>query len=190
MKVQHKKGQALNVKFPVAPNNSASYTLNLCYLCVTSSLIRLMYKLFIALFSLLPFLATSQQLMVVDGLYCTTDSMPYTGQYTSYYPTGIRAAVYNLKDGKLHNSVAFYTESGSIDCTGSYYYGQKDGIWRSHDKRGRVMSRIKYRKGQKTGEWVVRNDFSTDAYLMYFANDRLLTSRTIDSRQAQMLTRR
>lgn len=149
-----------------------------------------MFKLLSVIFSVLPFIVSAQQLMVVDGLYCTTDSVPFTGKYTAFYPTGVKAAIYNLKDGKLHNGVAFYTESGSIDCTGSYYYGLKDGIWRSHDKRGRVMSRIKYRKGQKTGEWVVRNDFSNHAYLMYFANDRLLTSRTIDTREAQMLTRR
>lgn len=138
----------------------------------------------------LPLFVSSQQLIAVNGLYCTPDSVPFTGQYTSYYPSGLKAAVYNLKDGQFHNSVTFYRESGSIDYTGYYDHGRKDGLWCSHDERGRVLSKIKYRKGQKTGEWIVRNDFDNQAFLMYFANDRLLSSRAIKPREAQILSRR
>ncbi len=149
-----------------------------------------MFKVILTLLAFTPLIASTQQLIAIDGLYCTPDSVPFSGQYTSYYPSGVKAAVYHLKEGRFHNGVTFYRESGSIDYTGYYYHGRKDGLWCSHDERGRVLSKIKYRKGQKTGEWIVRNDFDNQAYLMYFANDQLLTSRAIKPREAQMLTRR
>lgn len=141
-------------------------------------------------FLLLPFIAFSQQLITIDGLYCSPDSVPFTGQYTAYYPSGMKAAVYHLKEGRFHKGVTFYRESGAVDYIGSYDNGRKDGLWCSLDERGRVLTKIKYRKGQKTGEWMVRSDYNSDAYLMYFANDQLLSSRTLRPKEAQALSRR
>lgn len=147
-----------------------------------------------AFFSLLfvasAYLVSAQNLLLIEGVYCMPDSTPFSGEYSTFYPSGNKAAVYNMREGKLHNTTTIYKENGAIEHTGTYYYGVKDGLWQSVDDRGRVLSQIRYKKGKKTGEWFIQSEFDDAAYLLYFANDHLLSSRTVEKSEQKIFSRR
>lgn len=132
----------------------------------------------------------AQELIVINGVYCTADSVPYVGAVTTYYPHGQRAAVYNFKNGLLHNTVIVYKENGAIDFVGAYYEGKKDGLWSSHDNQGRVLSQIRYTRGQKIGEWVIGDLYTENAHLLYYANDKLLAARSVRKKDLPVLSSR
>jgi antitoxin component YwqK of YwqJK toxin-antitoxin module len=131
----------------------------------------------------------SQTLTRINGLFCLENGTPFTGHYTTYYPHGGKAAQYGIKNGKLHNNVIVYRENGSIDYTGQYFEGAKDGLWCGRNQKGEVTTQIRYKKGKKVGEWIIGDHFSEQVHLLYFANDHLLSSRSVTKKQAPMLSR-
>ncbi len=127
-------------------------------------------------------LLTSAQveLIKIDGLYCTSDGEPYTGEYVSYHSNGQMAKIYHLKSGVLHNSVLFYKQNGTLDYSGSYFYGKKDGIWQQWDEHGKLVAKAYYEAGSKTGEWMIHDPFNNEGYLLYYARDQFLSGRKVN----------
>lgn len=123
------------------------------------------------------------ELSKVDGLYCTPDGRPYTGEFVTYYANGSKASVHHIKEGYLHSIALTYRQNGNIDYSGSYFYGKKDGVWQQWDDKGKLITSARYESGNKTGEWMVQDQFNNDGYLIYYARDQFLSGRKIDQEE-------
>lgn len=134
--------------------------------------------------------ANAQQLIEVNGVYCTADGQVFTGEYTTYYPHGEKAVTYSIQDGHLHKNVTYYRENGSLETTGSFNKGKKDGIWHSHDEHGTLVAEARFKKGERIGEWFIKDPFSNNAFMLYYAKDRLINSRQVNKGELPMVTYR
>ena len=132
----------------------------------------------------------AQQLIEVNGLYCTADGQVFTGEYTTYYPHGEKAATYSIQDGLLHKNVTYYRENGSVEMTGSFHRGKKDGIWRSHDDQGKLTAEARFKKGERIGEWIIKDPFTNNAFMLYYAKDRLINSREVNKTELPIVSYR
>lgn len=132
----------------------------------------------------------AQQLIEVNGLYCTADGQVFTGEYTTYYPHGEKAATYSIQDGVLHKNVTYYRENGSVEMTGSFHRGKKDGIWRSHDDQGKLTAEARFKKGERIGEWIIKDPFTNNAFMLYYAKDRLINSREVNKGELPVVSYR
>lgn len=132
----------------------------------------------------------AQQLIEVNGLYCTADGQVFTGEYTTYYPHGEKAATYSIQDGVLHKNVTYYRENGSVEMTGSFHRGKKDGIWRSHDDQGKLTAEARFKKGERIGEWIIKDPFTNNAFMLYYAKDRLINSRQVQKGELPVVSYR
>jgi antitoxin component YwqK of YwqJK toxin-antitoxin module len=130
------------------------------------------------------------ELSKIDGLYCTADGKPYTGEYVTYHSNGHKATVYHLKEGHLHNTALTYKKNGTLDYSGSYFYGKKDGTWQQWDDHGKLVATAHYEAGSKTGEWMIHDPFNNDGYLIYYARDQFLSGRKVDPTEWAVLQRR
>ena len=132
----------------------------------------------------------AQQLIEVNGLYCTADGQAFTGEYTTYYPHGEKAATYSIQDGLLHKNVTYYRENGSVEMTGSFHKGKKDGIWRSHDDQGKLTAEARFKRGERIGEWIIKDPFTNHAFMLYYAKDRLINSRQVQKGELPIVSYR
>lgn len=130
------------------------------------------------------------ELSKIDGVFCTTDGKPYTGEYVTYHSNGHKATVYHLKEGLLHNTALTYKKNGTLDYSGSYFYGKKDGTWQQWDDHGKLVATAHYEAGSKTGEWMIHDPFNNDGYLIYYARDQFLSGRKVDPTEWAVLQRR
>lgn len=121
----------------------------------------------------------AQQLIERNGVYCTANGEVFTGEYTTFYPHGTKAAIYSIHEGLLHKNVTYYRDNGTIEMTGSFHRGKKDGIWRTLNEQGELMAEARFKKGDRVGEWVIKDPFSNNAFMLYYAGDKLINSRRL-----------
>jgi hypothetical protein len=141
----------------------------------------IMKGFFVVLIALYGLSATAQvELVKINGVYCTIDAQPYTGEYVTYHSNGQKATVYHLKKGLLHNATLTYKKNGQLDYSGSYFFGKKDGIWQQWDEHGKLVATAHYEEGSKTGEWMIQDPFKNEGYLIYYARDQFLSGRKVD----------
>lgn len=61
------------------------------------------------------------------------------GPTRSYYDNGVMQSKGGYKGGKMHGSWEFFRRDGSVMRTGELKEGAQVGIWRTWDKRGRML---------------------------------------------------
>jgi antitoxin component YwqK of YwqJK toxin-antitoxin module len=150
-----------------------------------------MKGLFVMLIALYGLSASAQvELNKIDGLYCTVDGKPFTGEYVTYHSNGHKATVHHLKEGLLHNTALTYKKNGLLDYSGSYFYGKKDGVWQQWDDHGKLIATAHYESGSKTGEWMIHDPFNNEGYLIYYSRDQFLSGRKVDPLEWATLQRR
>lgn len=99
---------------------------------------------------------TAQDLSLVGDIYLNMQTLkPFTGVYQVRYDNGNLAAVYNLRDGKLHQSVVHYFEEGGIRQTGQYFLNERHGLWLEWNENGQLISQAQFNNGVKHGVWKV-----------------------------------
>lgn len=129
---------------------------------------------------LLTFLAlnvNSQEYIQIGDLFCTSDSVPYTGLYRTYHPDGTRSALYTFIDGKLNRGVFFYDERGMLCMTGFYSDNKPDGLWQSWSSKGDSLSTAQYDEGKKVGEWTIKETEKGPTYKLMYADNELIEAR-------------
>lgn len=133
---------------------------------------------------LLAFLTSAsfaQELKLINGLYLDQDNRPYTGEYTSYYPSGERSALFHLQEGELNNAAFFYRENGTLEASGFFHHGKRDGHWQSFDERGNKLSSVHFNRGTKVGEWEIRVPHTQERYLLYYSQGNLIDARKAET---------
>lgn len=135
---------------------------------------RVVVSLFVLIIS---FTGISQDHVQVGDLFCTVDSVPYTGLYRTYHPDGTRSAVYTFVDGKLNRGVFFYDERGMLCMTGFYADNRPDGLWQSWSGKGTPMSTARYDQGKKVGEWTIKETEKGPTYKLMYADNELIEAR-------------
>jgi hypothetical protein len=135
-------------------------------------------------------ISNAQQLIEVNGMYCTANGQVFTGEYTTYYPHGEKAATYSIQAGHLHKNVTYFRENGSVEMTGSFHKGRKDGIWRSHDEQGKLVAEARFKKGERIGEWIIKDPYTNNAFMLYYAKDRLINSRQVNKGELPVVSYR
>lgn len=85
----------------------------------------------------------------------------------------------------LNNSHLSYHLDGTLESKGSYYKGQKNGLWMSWSEDGAPLNQAYYTNGQKDGAWKVWDENGTLRYEMYYKHGkRVKTWKVFDENGA------
>jgi antitoxin component YwqK of YwqJK toxin-antitoxin module len=90
-----------------------------------------------------------------------TDAKGKQGAWKTYSRERVLLSEINYKNDIKHGaSTKYYPSNGVLKEEANYYYGQKDGDYKSYYSNGQVNSEGSYRNGRKTGQWTSYNKSS------------------------------
>ena len=104
-------------------------------------------------FFLITLSGASQDLILENGMYCTTDGEPFTGVKQQFYESGTLESVYNFKNGLLQEEVITYYPDGSTSEIGFFDQNKRVGTWKTFHSNGTVSAIASFDDGKKNGAW-------------------------------------
>jgi len=91
--------------------------------------------------------------LVFDQYY--VDNSDFDGDYISNYDLNKTKDANNADEAS--ETVIVFHENGQIAELGLIVDKKAEGVWKKWDENGRLLERIKYKNGQKTGRLIIRN---------------------------------
>ncbi len=87
----------------------------------------------------------------------------------------------NSEIGNISGQHISHYANGFVESKGTFYKGQKNGLWMSWSEDGAPLNQAYYTHGQKDGTWKVWDEKGTLRYLMYYKNgERTKTWQVFD----------
>lgn len=99
------------------------------------------------------------------------DGKPF-GTMKRYYPQGILKAVMNFDTITLITRTKLYDDNGQLFAEGNFTGNKKDSVW-SYYFKGRKTEKISYKKGLKSGDYIVFHPNGEVKTKAHFVNDSL-----------------
>ena len=91
--------------------------------------------------------------LVFDQYY--VDNSGFDGDYISNFDLNKTKNDHNTDNAS--DTYVIYHENGQIAELGLIKDKKADGVWKKWDKDGKLLEKIKYKNGQKTGRLIIRN---------------------------------
>lgn len=120
--------------------------------------------------------AHAERLLLIDSLFCTTDSVPYTGEYTVYYADGSVRANYYFLEGTRHLTSSSFHPNGSLYRIERYSRNKPVGLWQEWNRNGELISTAHFVNGQRTGSWRIKHPETDLTLIMDFRRDDLISA--------------
>jgi len=80
----------------------------------------------------------------------------------------IKSSIYGSDAGNY--TFTHYHSSGIKSSTGKFKNGVKHGTWKTWDENGKITAVAHYRKGEKTGKWVISESDKTTFEISFNKN--------------------
>ena len=91
--------------------------------------------------------------LVFDQYY--VDKSNFDGDYISNYDLNKASTDYNAKEAS--ETYVIFHENGQIAELGTIKNSMAEGVWKKWDEKGKLIERIKYKDGKKSGRLIIRN---------------------------------
>jgi len=112
---------------------------------------RAVYLIFLILSGLTSFAQNTK--LVFDQHY--VDKSDFDGDYISHYDLNKTKAGYNADE--VSETYVVFHENGQIAELGQIINERAEGVWKKWNENGKLLERIKYKNGNKSGKLIVRN---------------------------------
>ena len=112
---------------------------------------RVIYLIFLILSGLNAYAQNTK--LVFDQYY--VDKSNFDGDYISNYDLNNAKANYNSEEAS--ETYVVFHENGQIAELGMIKNNMAEGVWKKWDEKGKLLERIKYKNGKKSGRLMIRN---------------------------------
>ena len=138
-------------------------------------------------FLLIGFIGSAQDLILVDGLYCTTDEAPFTGVKQQFYDNGNLESVFNFRNGMLQEEIITYYPDGGISEIGFFDENKRVGTWKTFHTDGRVSAIASFDEGRKHGAWRIYDESGLCKLEMFYDQGKKIGHWTLFDEFAQVI---